>query len=230
LNFDPAGQRLFCSMIYGSSARTDDGGKTWTKSKTSHLDFGSVDWEDSGRRVLALRHESGGMLTTSEDGGATWTDLGKGFRGLGVLDRKTFVATKEKEKGIFRSTDSGATWSLVASNAPIAAVPMVYKGDVYWPGGRSLWISRDKGMTWTESAVPSEILFGPFFGKKAGHFVVVGRTGFQETKDGGKTWELAAPLPTGFGISRVGPNYAWDPNADIFYASTMTKPTFRWKR
>ena len=32
LNFDPAGQRLFCFMIYGSSAMTIDGGKTWAKS------------------------------------------------------------------------------------------------------------------------------------------------------------------------------------------------------
>src|SRR4051794_7133543 len=30
LNFDPAGKRLACFMIYGSCASTDDGGKTWT--------------------------------------------------------------------------------------------------------------------------------------------------------------------------------------------------------
>ena len=34
LNFDPAGKRLMCFMIYGSSAATDDGGKTWQASKT----------------------------------------------------------------------------------------------------------------------------------------------------------------------------------------------------
>jgi hypothetical protein len=44
------------------------------------------------------------------------------------------------------------------------------------------------------------------------------------------TWQNAAPLPAGFGISRVGPNYAWDPRAGIFYASTMTKPTFKFER
>ena len=76
---DPAGKRLACFMIYGDSAMTADGGRTWTKWKTSHLDFGAVDWADTGKRLLAIRHESGGMLTTSEDGGTTWTNLEKGF-------------------------------------------------------------------------------------------------------------------------------------------------------
>ena len=70
---------------------------------------------------------------------------------------------------------------------------------------------------------------GPFFGT-AQHFVVVGKTGFSETRDGGQTWQVVAPLPAGFGINRVGPNYAWDSRADIFYASTMTKPTFKFER
>src|SRR5262245_48261134 len=50
LQADPAGKRLACFMIYGSSAMTTDGGKTWTKWKTTHLDFGAVDWADTGKR------------------------------------------------------------------------------------------------------------------------------------------------------------------------------------
>ncbi len=230
LNFDPAGKRLFCFMIYGSSALTTDGGKTWAKSKTSHLDFGAVDWEDTGKRLLALRHESGGVLTTSDDGGATWRDLGKGFSGLGVFDRKTFVATTEKVRGIFHSTDAGATWTQVSTNTPIAAVPVVFKGVGYWATGKGILVSKDKGATWTEAGAPVDATFGPYFGKDALHFVVVGKSGFHETRDGGKTWQLAAPLPAGYGAGRVGPNYAWDPNANIFYASTMTKATFKYER
>lgn len=230
LNLDPAGRRLFCFMIYGSSALTTDGGKTWAKSKTSHLDYGAVDWEDTGKRLLALRHESGGMLTTSDDGGATWKDLEKGFNNLGVFDRNTFVATKAKEKGIFRSTDTGATWTQVFADSPVAAVPVVFKGAGYWPTGKTVLVSRDKGATWSELGAPVEAVFGPWFGKDAQHLVVVGKGGFSESKDGGKTWQVVAPLPAGFGVGRVGPNYAWDPNANIFYASTMTKPTFKFVR
>ncbi len=230
LQLDPAGKRMFCFMIYGSSAYTADSGKTWAKSKVSHLDFGGVDWADTGKRLLALRHEAGGMLTTSEDGGTTWKDLEKGFSGCGVFDSKTFVATKAKEKGIFRSADAGATWTQVSTNTPAAAVPVVFNGTGYWATGKGLLVSADKGATWSSLGAPVDASFGPCFGKDEKHFVVVGKGGFQETKDGGKTWQVVAPLPPGFGSGRVGPNYAWDPNANIFYASTMTKPAFKWQR
>ena len=62
------------------------------------------------------------------------------------------------------------------------------------------------------------------------HFVVIGKSGFSETRDSGKSWQPAAPLPEGFTTNRVGPNYAWDPAANIFYASTMMKPTFALRR
>ncbi len=230
LQADPAGTRLFCFMIYGSSAYTADGGKTWTKSKTSHLDYGGVDWGDPDMRVLGLRHESGGMLTTSEDGGATWKDLEKGFQNCGVIDRNTFVATKAKEKGIWRSTNAGATWTEVSTNTPPAGTPVVFKGVAYWPTGKGILTSKDKGATWTELGAPVDAMFGPMFGKDASHLVVVGKSGFQESKDGGESWQLAAPLPAGFGVGRVGPNYAWDHTANIFYASTMSKPTFKFER
>ncbi len=68
------------------------------------------------------------------------------------------------------------------------------------------------------------------FGADEKHFVVVGQSGFYETKDGGNTWKMVAPLPAGFTANRVGPNYAWDSKGDIFYASTMTKPTFKFQR
>ncbi len=228
LQADPAGKRLACFMIYGSSAMTADGGATWAKFKVSHLDFGAVDWGDTGRRLLAIRHESGGMLTTSEDGGATWIDLEKGFSGCGVLDRATFVATKAKEPGIFRSTDAGATWAKVSDEKPSAAVPVVFDGAAFWPTGKTVLVSRDKGATWSALA-PVDATHGPIF-RTAEHFVVVGKGGFVETKDAGKTWQPTAPLPAGFTTARVGPNYAWDAKGDIFYASKMSKPTFKFER
>jgi photosystem II stability/assembly factor-like uncharacterized protein len=230
LQADPAGKRLACFMVYGDSAMTVDSGATWTKFKTSHFDFGAVDWADTGKRLLALRHESGGVLTTSEDGGATWKDLEKGFSGCGVLDRATFVATKEKEPGIFRSTDAGATWTNVSDRKPFAGVPVVFKGVAYWPAGKSILVSRDQGATWAELGEPVEATHGPFFGADEKRLVVVGKNGFLESSDGGMSWQPAAPLPAGFTTSRTGPNYAWDASADIFYASTMTKPGFKLER
>ncbi|MEO8350261.1 MAG: hypothetical protein ABI680_00935 [Chthoniobacteraceae bacterium] len=230
LQADPGGQRLACFMIYGSSALTTDGGLTWTKWKTSHLDFGAVDWSDTGKRLLALRHESGGVLTTSDDGGATWTDLDKGFDGCGVLDRSTFVATKEGKPGIFRSTDAGANWTQVFDGKPTAGVPVVFDGAAYWPTGSGVLVSRDKGASWSEWGTPVDATHGPVFGKNSMNAVVVGKTGFSATRDGGRTWQLVTSLPLGFTTNRVGPNFAWDAVADIFYASTMTRPAFKFAR
>lgn len=230
LQADPGGKRLACFMIYGSSAMTTDGGATWTKWKTSHLDFGAVDWSDTGKRLLALRHESGGVLTTSDDAGATWKDLEKGFSGCGVIDGSTLLATKEKEPGIFRSIDAGATWEKVSDQKPIAGVPVVFDGAAYWPTGGGVLVSRDKGATWSELGAPVDATHGPLFGKDASRAVVVGKSGFSETLDAGRTWKPVAPFPDGFTANRVGPNFAWDAKADIFYASTMTKPAFKLPR
>ena len=109
-------------------------------------------------------------------------------------------------------------------------MPVVFKGSGYWATGKGLIVSADNGATWTNLNAPTDTSFGPYFGKDEKHFVVVGKSGFHETKDGGKTWQLAAPLPAGFTAGRVGPNYAWDSKADIFYASTMSKPAFKWQR
>jgi hypothetical protein len=230
LQADPAGKQLACFMIYGESAMTVDGGTSWTKFKTSHLDFGAVDWADTGRRLLAFRHESGGMLTTSEDGGASWNDLAKGFSGCGVVDRKTFLATKEKEPGIFRSSDAGATWTKVSEQKPTAGVPVVFQKNIYWPTGKGVLVSRDQGPTWGDFGAPVEATHGPFFDTSETHCVVVGKSGWNESTDGGKTWRAIAPLPPGFTGNRVGPNYAWDSQANILYASTMTKPAFKLQR
>jgi hypothetical protein len=230
LQADPNGPRLFCFMTYGSSAMTIDGGKTWAKSATSDLDFGSVDWADTGKRVLAIRHQSGGVLATSEDGGATWIDEGKGFARCGVFDHSTFVVTRVNDRGIFRSADAGATWARVSTDTPAAAVPVIFKGAGYWPAGKGILASKDKGLTWTWLGAPVDANYGPYFGESELHFVVVGRSGFQETKDGGKSFLLAAPLPPDFGAGGIGAQFAWDPNADIFYASLTTKPTYKLQR
>jgi hypothetical protein len=226
LQADPAGQRLACFMIYGESALTTDGGMTWTKFASSHFDFGAVDWDDSAKRLLALRHETGGVLTTSADGGKTWKDLGNNFSGCGVFDRNTFVATKAKEPGIFRSPDAGGTWKLVFPETPAAAVPVIYHGTGYWLTGNGLLASADKGATWTKLGAPVDATYGPYF-ETPQHFMVAGKSGFVETRDAGESWQIVAPRPAGFGTGRVGPNYCWDSHAAILYASTMGKPALQ---
>ena len=228
LNFDPKGQRLACFMVYGGCACTTDSGKTWTASKLSHVDFGAVDWEATGQAMLALRHESGGKLALTTDGAKTWKDIDKGVKAVGLFDASTLLITKGA--GILRSTDGGATWNQASDLTPAGFVLRVFKGVGYWTSKQGLLVSKDKGETWSVLGSPVDAFLGPYFGKDESHIVVVGKAGFLETADGGRTWKQAVPLPPGFGAGPVGPNYAWDPNADIFYASSMGKPTLRYER
>jgi hypothetical protein len=238
LNFDPAGKRLACFMIYGACASTQDAGATWTGWKTNHLDFGAVDWESTGQALLAIRHESGGILCLSTDNGATWKNLGspgpdnkipkedRDFTALGMIDAQILVASRGD--GILRSTDAGKTWNKVSDVKLAAPLMRMRKGIAYWMSDKGVMMSKDKGASWS-LAWPMHAVFGPMFGSDDAHMVVVGKEGFSESLDGGATWKISAPLPPTFNVARVGPNYAWGPIHNFFYASSMGKPAFRYQ-
>ena len=228
LDFDPAGKRLACFMIYGPSAWTPDVGKSWTALKTRHLDFGAVDSGASGKAKIALRHESGGEACYLADEGQDWTNLDKGFVAVGIFDKNVLIASKGK--GLLRSDDAGGAWTGVSDIEPAGRVMRVHKGIGYWTTDRGLLVSKDQGRTWAIAGTPVSAVFGPYFGKTAEHMVVVGKQGWHETHDGGATWQVVAPLPPEFNVGLVGPNYAWDPTANIFYASSMGKDTFKYER
>ena len=111
-----------------------------------------------------------------------------------------------------------------------AFVMTVREGVAYWATDKGLLTSTDQGKSWSVTGGSVSCVHGPYWGKKADHVVVVGKAGFHESTDGGKTWKIVAPLPDGFKVGGVGPNYAWDPVHDVFYASSMGKDTFRWTR
>jgi hypothetical protein len=228
LNVDPAGKRMAAFMIYGKAGSlTAD--SQWHQWKTNHLDFGAVDWEATGQALLAIRHESGGVLALSTDNGATWTDLGKGFKNVvGLFDAKTLIASKSK--GLERSTDGGQTWTAVSDITPTGAVMSVYKGVGYFTTDRGLLVTKDQGQTWNIQGKEVKALAGPYFGKDEKQIVVATKDGLMETTDAGTMWKVAAPLPPDFKHSLVGPNYGWDPERNILYGSTMGKPTYRYQR
>jgi hypothetical protein len=59
----------------------------------------------------------------------------------------------------------------------------------------------------------------------------VGKDGFQESTDRGETWSVVAPAPEAKDFNGPWfPNYAWDPKANIFYASRMGRPAYRFER
>jgi len=229
LDADPAGKRLMCFMIYGASALTVDGGTTWSASKLSHLDFGATDWSTAeATTMIAVKHESGDEAVLSKDAGKTWASLGKGFKQVGMFPGG--VVMGGKADGIQRSDDSGMTWTKVAAFKPAGLAMRVHDGVGYWTTAEGVQASRDAGRTWALLGAPVKAYYGPYFGTKAGHLVVIGKDGISETTDAGATWTVVAPLPAGFTVGFTGPNFAWDAQRGIFYASTMGKAAVKLVR
>ena len=223
--------RIACFMLDGKSARSLDGGKTWTpiNDKSRGFDYVAVDWSDpQARRMFGVRHESGEIGLLSGDG-ATWKVLDKPWKAFGVFDYDTLVTWRGQ--GIERSTDGGTTWSRVSDLTPTGRVVMVYKGVGYWLVEKGLISSKDKGATWAPHGGPVSAWFGPYFGKDEQHLVVFGKDGFLESTDAGQTWKVAAPPPSEKGMTdKWFSNVAWDPKGNIFYISRMGKPAFKYER
>ena len=240
---DPNGQRFYCFMLDGSSGRTLDGGKTWERlaQQGRGWDYAAVDWSvEKPRVIFGLEHESGGKVWLSSDGGKGWKSLGVdptigvGWPfGVGVVDAKTLLRWRGRG-GIERSRDLGATWSKVSDEVPVSHVMVVIKETCYWLGEKGLLVSRDKGATWAVQGQPVQAAWGPYFGKDEKHMVVVGKSGIQETADGGRNWQFVAALPDELKDLNVPPgwflNFAFDPVNNIFYASRMGKATYKYER
>jgi hypothetical protein len=238
INVDPAGGgRLACFMLDGKCAMTLDGGKTWRPFKDvgRNWDFAAVDWSAvEPQHIFAARHESGGEMYYSNDGGKSWTQIAKDpkFFSVGIFDAKILVTTKGD--GILRSTDAGQSWEKVSDLEPTGRVVRIYKSRAYWLGKDGLLISNDLGKTWKRQGGSVGSGWGPFFGADEKHIVVVGRKGFFESRDAGESWQHAAAFPGVKGFDEKMPgwfvNIAWDPKGDVFYASRMGMPTYKFER
>lgn len=230
LDADPNGKQLMCFMAEGSNAMILDSGDKTKKSAAPNMDFGAVDWSD-GKVAIAVRHNTKGWGWATSDSGESWKDLGPGFACVGAID-EILLAAKTKEPGIFRSEDSGATWRKVSDLVPAGRAMRVFKGVAYWTSKIGLLVSKDKGKTWAVQGEALECSFGPYFGKDEDHIVVGGEFGLMETSDGGKKWTMAALYPEKMKYEARGwfGTFAWDPNKDIFYASVMGQPAYKYQR
>lgn len=165
-----------------------------------------------------------------------------------VVDRATGdVYMVVCDQGLWKSTDRGKTFQRVDGGAISGrcetgfALNFDPQGKrlacfvIYSPGART----EDAGQTWSGFKQGNRD-FGAVDWEATGQ-TMLGVTHHTEgllgiTADDGQTWTLAAPVPTEIGLGskaaryRVGPNFAWDPLGNIFYASSMAKPTLKFER
>jgi photosystem II stability/assembly factor-like uncharacterized protein len=231
--------RVAVFSLDGDAGYTVDGSQ-WIKFKGMgrNWDFGSVDWGSPDARViLAGKHESGGEVYKSPDGGKTWIKLPirmdpqskRDSCMIGVMDANTFVYSNGD--GIHRSTDQGATWTDVSPLQPRSKIPVLFKKSQYLCTSNGLIVSKDKGATWKVQGSAVDIAQGPFFGANEKTIVAVGRQGIYKTVNAGTTWtKVSAPRPNvspqyTFSTDWFG-CYTWDPVNDIVYATAMANPAF----
>ena len=232
-------KRIAVFSLDGTAGYTLDG-KTWKKfaSLGRNWDFGSVDWANPEAKViLAGKHESGGEVYKSVDGGSSWKKLpikmdpGPKKDGcmIGVMDAETYIYSFVN--GIQRSTDAGATWTQVSPLQPRSKIPVLFKQAHYLCTSNGLIVSRDKGATWEVKGEAVDIWEGPFFGADENTMVAAGPKGIFKTTDGGAKWTKISDLHPPeraytFQTNWFG-TYTWDPINDVIYATAMSHPAYK---
>ena len=243
---DPTGasHRLMTPLVYGSPIGvSDDGGAKWRflDGKSSHVDWFAANWNGPAFKfLLTLKHESGGLLLVSRDGGATFDEVGKGFGPGWVFDEKTAVVAQAKsrdrpEPNLMRTTDGCQTWQPCGAYSPVGAnsaqaLPKWRGGVLYWLVENALIESADKGATWKKTADVKDGRYGPVFGRDASQMFVLTGAGVIETIDGGATW--SKPISPPKELKGVGGLtwLAYDPKNDVLYLMKMGSDLFKLSR
>jgi hypothetical protein len=240
LMLDPTGKskRLLCATVYGGPvavASLDDDSWRLVDEKCGHVDWCAVDWADPQMKfMLALKHESGGMLLVSTDGGKRFEEAGKGYGPAWVFDGSTAVVaeakTKEKPKpGLVRTTDGGKTFK-ACGDYSAAALPK-WRGDtLYWLVDGALIKTTDAGKSWDKVCDVKDGRYGPIFGKEAKQMFVLTGAGVIESTDGGAEWsEPVAVSKELKGVSAL----TWmeyDPVHDVLFVMKMGSDLYRMER
>lgn len=243
---DPTGKskKLVTALVYGSPISVSpDAGVTWTMldKKSGHVDWCAVDWTDPDMKfVLCLAHEKGGLLLLSQDGGKTFTEVGKGYGTGWVFDSQTAVVAEAKTKdraepNLVRTTDGGKTWKPCGAYSPVGkessqALPKLHDGILYWLVDGALIATSDKGENWKKVCELKDGRYGPIFGKDAKHMFVLTGPGIIETTDGGATW--SKPIAGPKDMKGIG-GLTWldyDAKGDALYIMKMNSDLYKLSR
>ncbi|MBP3957121.1 hypothetical protein J8F10_17795 [Gemmata sp. G18] len=242
LQRDPTGKTktLLMATVYGGPVivASSDPATPWRTmdKKCEHVDWCAVDWTDPEMKfALAFKHEAGGLLLLSRDGGKSFSEAGKGH-GLGawVFDADTAVVAREKSRqkatgGILRTTDGGKTFKPVADYTPVA-LPKPQGDALFWLVEGALLKGTEKGAKWEKVSDVKDARYGPVFGKDAMHLFVLTASGVIESTDSGATWAKPIAVPKELkGVSAL----TWleyDPKNDLLYVMKMGSDLYKLAR
>jgi photosystem II stability/assembly factor-like uncharacterized protein len=231
-------KRLLVATVYGGPVVVMDKDGKHRKAMhaaSAHVDWCSADWTDPGMNfVLALKHESGGLLIASRDGGKSFRNVGKGYGPAWVFDGKTAVVagagTKERPApALLRTTDGGKSFKPCVAHAA-KALPKWHDGTLYWLVKGALVTTTDKGETWRKVGAVKDGRYGPIFGKHARHLFVLTDAGIVESADGGASWSEPLGVPKELGGIGTLTWMEYDPVHDVVYVMRMGSQLFKRTR
>ncbi len=136
--------------------KSTDGGHTWQPTALTQVDAMTLaSSPQAPQRMYAAGH---GIFRRSEDGGATWTAPQSQLQGADIhgftqspVDPNSLYAVVMGQ-GLFKSTDGGTAWTLLAADAPPGtALAMSVDGRTLFLGtATAVQQSMDGGATWTQ--------------------------------------------------------------------------------
>lgn len=159
-------------------------------------------------------------LIRSNDAGQTWTEVSDGLNG--PVDFHSMAVDKKNDNFIYgayqgtlqRSLDGGNSWEYLDA-APeeqiIQLTTGAQEGQLYAATTKGLYVSNDKGASWSLFGFEDETIIALEVNPTSGHLIAnTNLSGLVVSDDNGKTWESS-----NFGTS----------DTVLFIASSPSEPT-----
>jgi photosystem II stability/assembly factor-like uncharacterized protein len=167
---------IYAAFSGGGVWRTTNGGTTWTPLTESlgSLSIGSMAVDPNNRNNILLGlgdafDGTGVGVVKSGDGGVTWSApvyLGTStvVKDIVFAPTDSNIVLAATNKGVFRSTNKGNSWTQVNLNTGYGSAPFVWS--IVWTGGRNfalsvatgpsnddgqVFVSGNNGMFWTKA-------------------------------------------------------------------------------
>ena len=202
---------IYAGFSGGGVWKTVDGGTNWAPLTESlgSLSVGALAMDPSNSNTLYLglgdAYDGTGIgMMKSTDGGATWTGpvyLGDStvINAIQVAPGNTGVVLAATNTGVYRSTNSGASWAVVNLNTGVAGNP--YAWSIGWAGGSNFVVTVEANPTVTTGTTDGRIY---------------------RSTDNGATWARATGPTASTGVGRitvgVAPSTTSAPATAVLYA------------